>query len=69
MPEIYQNTLEWEHSFENPVEMVTLLGVFLDNIDDYDIVMWISLDKGMLVKITPNNADSIIRYIYERFPY
>ena len=49
--------------------MVTLLGVFLDNIDDYDIVMWISLDKGMLVKITPNNADSIIRYIYERFPY
>ena len=69
MPEIYQNTLEWEHSFENPVEMVTLLGVFLDNIDDYDIVMWISLDKGMLVKITPNNADSIIRYLYERFPY
>ena len=49
--------------------MSTILGVFADNIEDFDMVMWISLDKGVFIKITPNNADSIIRYLYERYPY
>lgn len=61
--------LEWEEKYPNPIEMSTILGVFADNIDDFDIVMWISLDKGIFIKITPNNADSIIRYLYERYPY
>ena len=63
------NILEWEEEYKNPVEMSTILGVFADNIEDFDMVMWISLDKGVFIKITPNNADSIIRYLYERYPY
>ena len=63
------NILEWEEEYKNPVEMSTILGVFADNIGDFDMVMWISLDKGVFIKITPNNADSIIRYLYERYPY
>lgn len=63
------HSLEWQKEYENPIEVATVLGVFADNIDDFDIVMWISLDKGYYIKITPNNADSIIRYLYERYPY
>ena len=63
------NILEWEEEYKNPVEMSTILGVFADNIEDFDMVMWISLDKGVFIKITPNNADSIIRYLYERYSY
>ena len=63
------NILEWEEEYKNPVEMSTILGVFADNIEDFDMVMWISLDKGVFIKITPNNADSIIMYLYERYPY
>ena len=39
------------------------------NMDKYEMAMWLCLDKGYYIKITPNNADSIIRYLYERFPY
>ena len=67
--DIDHSILEWEEKYPNPIEMSTILGVFADNIDDFDIVMWISLDKGIFIKITPNNADSIIRYLYERYPY
>lgn len=61
--------LEWEKEYKNPIEIATILGVFSDNIEDFDITMWISLDMGYFIKITPNNADSIIRYLYERYPY
>lgn len=67
--DINLHSLEWEKEYDNPIEIATILGVFADNIDDFDIVMWISLDKGYYIKITPNNADSIIRYLYERYPY
>lgn len=65
----YIHSLEWEKEFINPIEIATILGVFADNIDKFNIVMWISLDKGAYIKITPNNADKIIRYLFERYPY
>ena len=61
--------LEWEKSFENPVEMAEIIGVFIDNIDDYKINMWISLDEDILINVTKNNVNDLICYLYERFPY
>ena len=61
--------LEWEQSFENPVEMANMIGVFIDNIDDFKINMWVCLDKDILINVTKNNVDDLIRYLYERFPY
>ena len=49
--------------------MSDMIGVFIDNKDSYNINMWICIDKGVLINITPYNADVIIRYLYERFPY
>ena len=67
--DVYLHSLEWQKEYKNPIEVATVLGVFADNMEDFDIVMWVSLDKGYYIKITPNNADSIIRYLYERYPY
>ena len=67
--DVYLHSLEWQKEYKNPIEVATVLGVFADNIDDFDIVMWLCLDKRYYIKITPNNADSIIRYLYERYPY
>ena len=39
--------LEWEQYFENPVEMADMIGVFIDNIDDYKINMWVCLDEDV----------------------
>ena len=57
-----ENDLKWEKVFENPVEMA-------DNKDLYKINMWVSLDKGAFINVTENNADNLIRYLYERYPY
>ncbi len=67
--DVYLHSLEWEKTYKNPVEIATVLGVFADNMDKFDLTMWISLDKGYFINITSANADSIIRYLYERYPY
>lgn len=61
--------LEWENSFKNPIEIVDIIGAFVENNDSYKISMWISIDEGCFIHVSDDNADDIIRYLYERFPY
>lgn len=61
--------LNWEKDYNNPVEIVEIIGTFADNSDKFEISMWISIDKGIFINVTDNNADRLIKYIYERFPY
>ena len=64
-----KNVLEWTHVFENPVEMADIIGVFIDNQEKYKINMWVSLDQDFFINITNYNANKIIRYLFERYPY
>ena len=64
-----ENSLKWEKEYANPIELAEIIGTFIDNSDEYTLNMWISLDKNVFVHITPENADDIIKYLYERFPY
>jgi len=34
-----------------------------------NIVVQHSLDKGIYINVTEENADNLIRYLYERYPY
>ncbi len=61
--------LKWDKKFENPIEMAEIIGVFIDNHEDYHINMWVCLDENAFINITSDNADSVIRYLYERYPY
>ena len=63
------NSLEWCHTFNNPIEITDIIGVFIENNDRYSINMWVSFDKGVFINITNYNADKIIRYLFERYPY
>lgn len=63
------DTLELEIDYENPVEMSDLIGTFIENRENFKINMWICIDEDVLINVTANNADEIIRYLYERFPY
>ncbi len=65
----YHNLLEWEQSFENPIEMADMIGVFIDNIEDFKINMWVCFDEDILINVTEHNVDDLIRYMYERYPY
>ena len=61
--------LKWEKTYENPIEMTEIIGIYADNQENFDIRMWISLDKDIFVKISNKNANDIIKYLYERYPY
>lgn len=63
------NDLKYNISFENPVEMTDLIAAYAENNHKFKMNMWISLDKGVYINVTEYNADRLIRYIYERFPY
>ena len=63
------NLFEWEKKYQNPIEITDIIGTFIDNNDKYSINMWISLDHGLFINVTDNNADKIIRYIYERYSW
>lgn len=64
-----ENDLKWENTYENPIEIADIIGSLIDNNDKYNINMWICLDEDAFVNVTEDNVDSIIRYLYERFPY
>ena len=38
-------------------------------LERFEIMMWISLDKGVYIHVTEDNANSLIKYLYERYPY
>ena len=63
------NALSWEHKYSNPIEVTDIIGVFIDNFDSFNISMWICLDKGVYINVTDKNADYLIKYIFERYPY
>lgn len=59
----------WQKEYENPLEMVDMMGALIENHEDYKINMWISLDQDLFINITKSSIDSVIRYLYERYPY
>ena len=63
------NDLLWQKEYCNPIEIADIIGALIENQEDYNINMWISLDKNLFINIAPNNADEVIRYLYERYPY
>lgn len=64
-----EDKLNWEKEYDNPIEIAEIIGGFIDNNYKFSINMWISIDKGVLINVTDNNADELIKYLYERFPY
>ena len=64
-----EDSLSWQKDFSNPVDMSELIAAFVDNINSFNITMWISLDEDVFIKISASNADNVIKYIFERYPY
>ena len=63
------NSTSWKKEFSNPVEITEFIAAFADNINSFNLTMWISLDKDVFIKISPSNSNTIIKYLFERYPY
>ena len=59
----------WKKEFANPVEITEFIAAFADNINSFNLTMWISLDEDVFIKISPSNSNTIIKYLFERYPY
>lgn len=64
-----EDTLKWEQEYKNPIELTEIIGSFIDNNYKFNINMWVSIDEGILINVTDSNANDLIKYLYERFPY
>ena len=64
-----KSLFSWKKDFPNPIEISEIAAAFSDNQNNFDINMWISLDKDVFIKISPLNVNTIIKYIFERYPY
>lgn len=64
-----ENKLEYKIIFDNPVTASDIISALIDNNDKFNISMWLSLDKDIFINVTDYNADKIIRYLFERYPY
>ena len=63
------DSTSWKKEFSNPVEISEFIAAFADNINSFDLTMWISLDEDVFIKISPSNSNTIIKYLFERYPY
>ena len=61
--------LRWQKKYENPIEITDLIAAYIDNQENFDIKMWISLDKDIFIKISEYNANEIIKYLFILFCY
>lgn len=64
-----ENDFSWSKNFSNPIDLTEFIAAFIDNLNNFELSMWVSLDKNVFVKITALNADYVIKYLFERYPY
>ena len=60
--------LNWHKAYKNPIDMTDLIGVFTENHENFKISLWVCLDSDVYIRVSDQNADKLIRYIYERYP-
>ena len=63
------DSLSWQQEFSNPVDISEFIAAFVDNINSFSLTMWVTLDEDVYIKISPSNADTVIKYLFERYPY
>lgn len=63
------NLNTWEHQYTNPIEISEIIAAYIDNSDKYKFDMWVSLDSNVYISVTEENANNLIKYLFERYPY
>lgn len=65
----FNSNFHFQESFDNPIDMINIISCFIDNKDCFEINLWISLDENVFICVTEKNLNSLIKYLYERYPY
>lgn len=58
---------EWMYTYTSPLDAVDVISAIYDNYENHSIEAWVSIDSGFFVKITKDNGNDLIRYMFQRF--
>ncbi|MGE5474108.1 MAG: hypothetical protein ACM3UU_07815 [Ignavibacteriales bacterium] len=64
---IDEDVSEWINVFNKPLEAIDLITSVIDNSDSFDIQLMVCMDAGILVEVTPENVNDIIRFMLFRY--
>ncbi|MDP4181764.1 MAG: hypothetical protein Q8942_11805 [Bacillota bacterium] len=57
----------WIYVYNKPLEAIDIISALMDNIEKYNISMFIQIDRGDLHPINENNHNDIIKSIFQLF--
>lgn len=43
--ELTTNMKKWQKNFANPIEIADIIGAYAENLEEYNLSMWISIDS------------------------
>lgn len=58
---------EWINVFNKPLEAIDLITSVVDNSDSFDIQLMVCMDIGILIEVTQENVNDIIRFMLFRY--
>ena len=61
---VQEGTFRWSSSFSNALESSLLLSTLVDNSEDYQIEAYISIQHQDNLKVSKENINGIVKYLY-----
>lgn len=65
--DISPKTFRWSASFLYYIDTIDILSVLIDNQEKYCIEVFVQLEQGITIKITPSNLETYIRYSINQY--
>jgi hypothetical protein len=57
----------WMGDFLNPLDSIDMISALMDNIENYNVTMYIHMENGYLHKITKINYNDVIKGLVELY--
>jgi hypothetical protein len=57
----------WIGEFFNPLDSIDMISALMDNIENYNLTMYIHMENGYLHRITKENYNDVIKGLIELY--
>jgi hypothetical protein len=51
----------WVGDFYNPMDSIDMISALMDNLESFDVTLYLHMENGYLHKITKSNYDDVIK--------
>jgi hypothetical protein len=65
--EVDCSSRRWVKSFFKPLDSVDMICALMDNIERYEVAMYLHMENGYLHRITDCNYEDVVRGLFEMY--